>query len=40
MAKQPNRRGIIRRFRELLATLDRLLNPRQPAPARVPARNR
>ena len=40
MAKQQNKMGILNRLREILAELDRLLNPPQPVPARVPVRTR
>jgi hypothetical protein len=38
MAKQGNF-GIFNRLRELLAELDRLLNPPRPVPVRVPVRS-
>lgn len=40
MAKQQSKRGFFNRLRELLAELDRLLNPPRVVPARVPTRNR
>ncbi len=40
MAKQKKERSIGERLRDLLAELDRLLNPPQPIPVRIPARVR
>jgi hypothetical protein len=40
MARQQGKGGIIERLRDILREIDRLLNPPQPVPARVPVRNR
>jgi hypothetical protein len=40
MGKAQKKRGIGQRLRDLLTELDRLLNPPQPIPVRVPARVR
>ncbi len=35
-SQDKDKRGITNRLRELLAELDRLLNPPRPVPARIP----
>ncbi len=40
MAKRQGRNGIVNRLRDILKEIDRLLNPPQPVPVRVPVRNR
>ena len=40
MAKQQKKRTLSERLRDFLTELDRLLNPAQPVPARVPVRGR
>ncbi len=40
MGKKPRQSDIIRRLREQLEQLGRLLNPPKPVPARIPVRNR
>lgn len=40
MAKQQKKRTFSERLRDFLTELDRLLNPPQPVPARVPVRGR
>jgi hypothetical protein len=41
MGKQRNKAGgIVERLRDILREIDRLLNPPQPVPARVPVRQR
>jgi hypothetical protein len=40
MGKQQGRGNFIGRLRDILKELERLLNPPQPVPARVPVRSR
>jgi hypothetical protein len=39
MAKQPKKRTLAERLRDFLTELDRLLNPPQLVPARVPVKS-